>query len=120
MREMPRHRGARRVAVVVVLAVTASMASSAGAEDPPDAANHPLLQPIDAQNWVDQGELTWDAYKQTRPASWNDTTASDGSVSQYRTAVILLEFQDQPMLITQPPGSHPFGNPQAGWAAGSA
>ena len=78
-------------------------------------ADHPLLQPIDAQNWVDQAELTWDAYTPIRPDSWNDTTGSDGSVNQYRTAVILLEFQDQPMLITQPPGSHPFGNPQAGW-----
>jgi M6 family metalloprotease-like protein len=115
MRGKSRHRGARTFAVLVLLAVTASIASSASAEIPPDAANHPLLQPIDAQNWVDQAELTWDAYTQARPATWNDTTGSDGSVSQYRTAVILLEFQDQPMLITQPAGSHPFGNPQAGW-----
>ncbi|HWL33159.1 MAG TPA: M6 family metalloprotease domain-containing protein [Gaiellaceae bacterium] len=115
MREKSRHRGARRFAVLVLFAVTASIASSASAEIPPDAANHPLLQPIDAQNWVDQGELTWDAYTQARPDSWNDTTGSDGSVSQYRTAVILLEFQDQPMLITQPAGAHPFGNPQSGW-----
>jgi M6 family metalloprotease-like protein len=99
----------------VLLVATATLASSAGAEIPPDAANHPLLQPIDAQNWVDQGELTWDAYTQARPNSWNDATRSEGSVNQYRTAVILLEFTDQPMLITQPPGSHPFGNPQAGW-----
>ena len=115
MRERTRHRGARRLAALALLALPVSFASSASAEIPPDAANHPLLQPIDAQKWVDQGELTWDAYTQSRPDSWNDTTGSDGSVSQYRTAVILLEFQDQPMLITQPPGSHPFGNPQAGW-----
>ena len=62
MREKTRHRGARRAAVLVVVAVTAAIASSAGAEIPPDAANDPLLQPIDAQNWVDQGELTWAAY----------------------------------------------------------
>src|SRR5688500_8818990 len=85
----------------------------AAATAPPPGADHPLPQPIDAQNWVDQAELTWADYTQFRPATWNDTTLSDGSVSQYRTAVILLEFQDQPMLITQPPGSHPFGNPQA-------
>ena len=110
-----RHPGLRSIALLAALVLTATMASSAAAEIPPDAANHPLLQPIDAQNWVDQGELTWDAYRQIRPDSWNDTTGSDGSVSQYKTAVILLEFQDQPMLITQPAGSHPFGNPQAGW-----
>jgi M6 family metalloprotease-like protein len=105
----------RSVAALGLLLLTASLTASAGAEIPPDAANHPLLQPIDAQAWVDQAELTWDDYTPARPAAWNDTTQSDGSVSQYRTAVILLEFEDQPMLITQPAGSHPFGNPQAGW-----
>ncbi|MGH3071401.1 MAG: M6 family metalloprotease domain-containing protein [Gaiellaceae bacterium] len=115
MRDKTRHPGIRRIVALLALALTATLASSAAAEIPPDAANHPLLQPIDAQNWVDQGELTWADYTQFRPVSWNDTTGSDGSVSQYRTAVILLEFQDQPLLITQPAGSHPFGNPQAGW-----
>jgi len=107
----PFGRGAAALAAVALLAFSAS----AAAEIPPDAANHPLLQPIDKQNWVDQAELTWDAYTQIRPDAWNDTSGSDGSVNQYRTAVILLQFQDQPMLITQPAGSHPFGNPQAGW-----
>ena len=80
MREKTRHRGARRLVALVLLVATATLASSAGAEIPPDAANHPLLQPIDAQNWVDQAELTWDAYTQARPDSWNDTTGSDGCV----------------------------------------
>ena len=114
MRDTTRTRGVRRVLALAILVLTAALAGSASAT-PPELADHPLLQPIDAQNWVDQAELTWDAYTPIRPDSWNDTTGSDGSVNQYRTAVILLEFQDQPMLITQPPGSHPFGNPQAGW-----
>ena len=111
-----KHRS-RAWAVVALVAVTltGSLAASAAAEIPPDAANHPLLQPLDEQNWVDQAELTWDAYKQIRPAAWNDASGSSGSQSQYRTAVILLHFEDQPFLITQPPGTHPFGNPQPGW-----
>ncbi|HYK06827.1 MAG TPA: immune inhibitor A domain-containing protein [Gaiellaceae bacterium] len=116
MREKPRHRGARRFAVLVVLAATASIASSASAEIPPDAANHPLLQPIDAQNWVDQGELTWAAYTPVpdrKAAFYNPATS--GTESQYRTAIVLVDFDDQPFLISQPPGSHPFGNPQPGW-----
>jgi M6 family metalloprotease-like protein len=104
-------RAAVALAAVTLLAALAATASAA----PPDVENHPLLQPLDAQEWVDQAELTWDAYTQIRPDSWNDTTQSDGSEDQYQTAVILLQFQDQPMLITQPAGSHPFGNPQAGW-----
>ena len=95
--------------------LTATLVASAGAEIPPDAANNPLLQPIDPQNWVDQAELTWDDYTQIRPDSWNDATSSTGSQNQYKTAVILLQFSDQPFLITQPGGTHPFGNPQPGW-----
>jgi M6 family metalloprotease-like protein len=109
-----RHPGLRRIALLAVLVLTATMASSAAAEIPPDAANHPLLQPIDAQNWVDQGELTWADYTQIRPAGWH-TDEVRGSVSQFRGAVVLAQFADQPFLISQPAGTHPFGNPQPGW-----
>ena len=80
MREKTRHRGARRLAALALLALPVSFASSASAEIPPDAANHPLLQPIDAQNWVDQGELTWAAYKpvpDARPEFYDGS--ADGS-----------------------------------------
>ena len=116
MREKTRHRGARRLATLVLLALPVSFASSASAEIPPDAANHPLLQPIDAQNWVDQGELTWAAYTpvpDARPEFYDGSV--DGTQSQYKTAIILIDYSDQPFLITQAPGTHPFGNPQPGW-----
>ena len=116
MRDKTRHRGARRLAALALLALPVSFASSASAEIPPDAANHPLLQPIDAQNWVDQGELTWAAYKpvpDARPEFYDGS--ADGSQSQYKTAIILIDYPDQPFLITQPAGTHPFGNPQPGW-----
>jgi M6 family metalloprotease-like protein len=108
-----RPRLSRAVVALVVTLLAAAAATSAGAA--PGHHQNPLLKPIDEQNWVDQAELTWADYRQTRPDSWNDTTGSDGSQNQYRTAVILLEFTDQPLLITQPAGSHPFGNPQPGW-----
>ena len=41
--------------------------------------------------------------------------SADGSQSQYKTAIILIDYPDQPFLITQPAGTHPFGNPQPGW-----
>jgi M6 family metalloprotease-like protein len=111
-----KHRsGALAATAVAALALTGTLAASAAAEIPPDAANNPLLQPIDPQNWVDQAELTWDDYTQIRPDSWNQAGTSTGSQSQYKTAVILLQFTDQPFLITQPGGTHPFGNPQPGW-----
>ena len=89
----------------------ASVGDAAGA-----GRTEPLLQPIDAQNWVDQGELTWADYHavpDARPEFYDGS--ADGSQSQYKTAIILIDYPDQPFLITQPAGTHPFGNPQPGW-----
>ena len=97
------------VALVVVLAPAAGAATT-------DAADNPLLQPIDAQRWVDQGELTWADYRNVpdRKPEYYDP-ATEGTESHYRTAIVLVDFEDQPFLISRPPGSHPFGNPQPGW-----
>ena len=111
-------RWARLLVSVTTLALVLAAAigsSTVSAQAPPDAVNHPLLQPIDAQNWVDQADLTWADYTPVRPESWNSAATSQGSQNQYRTAIILLEFTDQPFLITQAAETHPFGNPQSGW-----
>jgi len=114
----PRPRS--RAAVVVVtlaLVVTAAIATgSGGAQGPPDLPDHPALQPIDAQNWLDMEDLTWDDYvavPDERPEFYDGSAT--GSENQYNTAIILVEFPDEPFLISQPPESHPFGNPQPGW-----
>ncbi|PZF81212.1 peptidase M6 [Jiangella anatolica] len=74
------------------------------------------IVPVDEQVWEEQAEMTWDDYVQVRPDAWNQDTTSQGSENQYRTAVILLEYPDQKFLISQEPGSHPFGNPLPPWA----
>jgi M6 family metalloprotease-like protein len=111
-RRVPRLAHAAVTLAAVMLAAAAG--SSVAVAAPPDAENHPLLQPIDEQSWVDQAELTWADYTKVRPDSWL-TDATPGSVSQFRGAVVLGEFSDQPFLISQTAGSHPFGNPQPGW-----
>ena len=55
MRDTTRTRGVRRVLAFTILVLTAALAGSASAT-PPELADDPLLQPIDAQNWVDQGD----------------------------------------------------------------
>ena len=112
-------RNRSRVGVVAVLAtlvVTVSLAASASADIPPDAKNHPLLQPIDAQQWVDQAELTHADFRPVpggNPAFYDP--ASPALQNKYRTAVVLLDFTDQPFLISTQAESHAFGNPQPGW-----
>jgi M6 family metalloprotease-like protein len=110
-------RWTRVAAALAVLGLTTAIAVAPSAAIPPDAANHPLLQPIDAQNWLDQEDLTWDDYVPVpdRHAEFYDPTASTGSQDQYKTAIILVDFEDQPFLISQPGESHPFGNPQGDW-----
>jgi M6 family metalloprotease-like protein len=94
------------------LAVGLPPAASRAAVDPPAG-----LDPVDAQAWVDQGELTWAAYTPVfgQPAGWRDGSIR-GSQNDYSGAAVLLDFTDQPFLTTQPPESHPFGNPQPGWS----
>jgi M6 family metalloprotease-like protein len=112
-----RRRCGRTAIVALALVAAAALATGPGAAQvPPDVPNHPLLQPIDAQNWLDMEDLTWDDYvpvPDEHPEFYDGSTA--GSQNQYQTAIILLEFPDEPFLISQPPESHPFGNPQPGW-----
>ena len=117
LKNRPSRFRARGLVALAALALTAAVAATPSAATPPELANHPLLQPIDAQNWVDQGELTWDDYVQVPDGhpEFYDPAASTGSQSQYKTAIVLVDFEDQPFLISQPPESHPFGNPQPGW-----
>jgi M6 family metalloprotease-like protein len=106
--------GGSAVAAVMVLSLMGGLGVAAQNAAVPDTGSGPVV-PVDPQRWVDQADLTWDDYTEVRPAEWNSAETSQGSESQYRTAVILADFEDQPLLITQDPESHPFGNPQSGW-----
>jgi M6 family metalloprotease-like protein len=113
---VPRVRGLGTVVAVALVAAAALATGPGAAQVPPDVPGHPALQPIDAQNWLDMEDLTWDDYvpvPDERPEFYDGSAT--GSQSQYRTAIILMEFPDEPFLISQPPESHPFGNPQPGW-----
>ncbi|MGW0606103.1 M6 family metalloprotease domain-containing protein [Streptomyces sp. NPDC002640] len=111
-----RRRAARptgRLAAVVagaILAATATLQSPVAAAPAAPAATGPVVA-ADPQRWTDQADMTWDDYVNVRPEEWASAATSRGSEAQYRTAVLLVDFTDQPMLITQEPGSHPFGNP---------
>ncbi len=98
---------------MVLLLIATLTPTSALAQDD-DVVDSPFT-PVDPQNWVDMADLTWDDYTPVRPDAWNSDTTSTGSQNQYRTGIILMEFPDQPFLISQAAGTHPFGNPQPGW-----
>jgi M6 family metalloprotease-like protein len=92
------------------LAAIASPAVSASARpDPPDLSD--VVEPIDPQQWENPDDMTWADYQSVPGTSWADPSR-EGSVEQFNIALVLGDFTDQPFLVTQPAGSHPFGNPQ--------
>ena len=100
-----------------IVGLTALLLLSLGATAAPaQPSGGPPPAPVDPQNVVDQSDMTWDDYREVpdrREELYDPDT--EGTQVTYRTAVILLEFEDQPFLITQEAGTHPFGNPQAPW-----
>jgi M6 family metalloprotease-like protein len=67
--------------------------------------------PIDPQRVQDQDDMTWADYQPIPGANWLDPARVPGRV--LRTALIAIDFEDQPFVITLPKRSDPFGNPQA-------
>lgn len=115
-----RHRAVRRSVaaggtLTLALSTLAATASSAAPPAPVSGDDISPIVPIDEQNWTDQADMVWDDYEAVRPTEWDSADTSEGGEVQYRTAVILVDFEDQPFLITQDPETHPFGNPQSGW-----
>jgi M6 family metalloprotease-like protein len=91
------------VSAAVVLAATQNPTSTLA----PRAAFPPALDP---QAWQDQDDMTWADYRPIPGASWGDRTRAPERA--LRVALVAIDFEDQPFVITQPKGSDPFGNPQ--------
>ncbi|MFC0860727.1 M6 family metalloprotease domain-containing protein [Sphaerimonospora cavernae] len=123
--------------VLVPLALTASPASAQPPADPPNPwrLNHwPRTQPwqldepaepqalhgrpsravapIDPQNWKNPDHMTWADYKKIPGMNWADPNAK-GSVRTFKGALVLLDYANQPFVVTRPAHTTVFGNPSA-------
>jgi M6 family metalloprotease-like protein len=67
-------------------------------------------RPVDPQNYELPDTMTWDDYRAIPGTNWSDP-AVKGSVRNFRGALVLLDYPDQPFAITQPKNSTIFGNP---------
>ncbi|WP_240197256.1 M6 family metalloprotease domain-containing protein [Nonomuraea lactucae] len=70
------------------------------------------VEPIDPQNWENPDHMTWADYKRVPGTSWNDPAAK-GSKRTFKGALVLLDYPNQPFVVTQPKGSTIFKNPSA-------
>ncbi|MFD2350268.1 hypothetical protein ACFSTC_14410 [Nonomuraea ferruginea] len=86
----------------------------APAENPSALRGRPSagFEPIDPQNWENPDHMTWADYKKIPGTTWNDPSA-EGSVRTFKGALVLLDYPNQPFVVTQPQGSTIFGNPSA-------
>jgi M6 family metalloprotease-like protein len=78
---------------------------------PGTAAANDFPAPIDKQVVQDQDDMTWDDYRPVPGKTWNDVTLRP-TQDELKIAVVAIDFEDQPFVITQPKHSDPFGNPQ--------
>jgi M6 family metalloprotease-like protein len=92
----------RRTHTIVAIALVLGACAS------PDAPA--TLGPIDPQRVQDQDEMTWEDYQPIPGHDWADTTLVPER--SFRIAVVAIDFEDQPFVITKPRQSDPFGNPQ--------
>jgi M6 family metalloprotease-like protein len=68
------------------------------------------LSALDPQVVQDQDDMTWDDYRPIPGHDWADRSLVPDR--EFRIALVAIDFEDQPFVITQPRGSDPFGNPQ--------
>jgi M6 family metalloprotease-like protein len=93
--------------VSAVLVSSAGLVSLAGVQQPSGDAWPP---PIDPQQWQDQDDMTWDDYRPIPRANWGDVALAPER--PIRVALVAIDFEDQPFVVTLPRQSDPFGNPQ--------
>ncbi|MEV5328231.1 M6 family metalloprotease domain-containing protein [Nonomuraea sp. NPDC052634] len=70
------------------------------------------LKPIDPQNWKNPDNMTWADYKKPPGTKWNDPNVK-GSQRTFKGALVLLDYPNQPFVVTQPQNSTVYGNPSA-------
>src|SRR5579872_5602877 len=68
-------------------------------------------EPLDPQKVQDQQDMTWADYHPIPGVDWADP-ARVPTKKQFKVALIAVDFDDQPFVITQPKKSDLFGNPQ--------
>ena len=70
----------------------------------------PFPPPLDPQVWQDQEDMAWTDYKPIPGVNWGDPARTPARA--LRVALVAIDFEDQPFVITRPKHSDPFGNPQ--------
>ncbi|KAF2127744.1 M6 metalloprotease [Dothidotthia symphoricarpi CBS 119687] len=103
---------ARSTASMAVLAnAMFNIASAVPAAHPRSFRSPDPFTPIDAQNWVNPDNMTWDDFVAPPSTSWSDP-ARKGRDRNFNIAMVTIDYPDSPFVVTLPANSDIFGNPQ--------
>lgn len=65
---------------------------------------------MDPQRWVNPDDMTWADFKPPPATNWGDPSRK-GSSRNFNIALVTVDYEDMPFVITRPPKSTIFGNP---------
>src|SRR5690625_4062450 len=97
-------------AALVSAATHADTATSPGTTPSTERSGSPVGEPIDPQNWVNPDDMTWDDFRPVPGTDWSDPSL-EPTKKQFKAAIVLVDYPNQPFAVTQPPESTPFGMP---------
>lgn len=66
---------------------------------------------LDEQKWINPDDMVWDDFHAPPGTNWSDPTVK-GSERNFNIALVTLDYDDMPFVITQEANSTVFGNPQ--------
>lgn len=66
---------------------------------------------LDPQNWVNPDNMTWNDYVNPPGTNWADSSRK-GSIRNFNIALVAVDYPDLGFVLTLPPRSDIFGNPQ--------
>ena len=98
----------RKTVFASIILVAAAVAMPTARRQAPAAGAFPPV--FDPQVVRDQDDMTWADYKPIPGTNWGDRERAPGRA--LKVALVAIDFEDQPFVITQPKHSDPFGNPQ--------
>ncbi|KAL5116166.1 hypothetical protein ACEQ8H_005942 [Pleosporales sp. CAS-2024a] len=67
--------------------------------------------PIDAQNWVNPDNMTWEQFVAPPSTDWSNPSRK-GTERNFKIAMVTVDYSDSPFVVTLAARSDIFGNPQ--------
>jgi M6 family metalloprotease-like protein len=100
-----------RDAALAASILCAALSGCSGPTPANAAMQQQLPAAIDPQRVQDQDDMKWSDYKPIPGHTWSDPGLVP-TRKQFRIALIAIDFEDQPFVITNRKGTEIFGNPQ--------